>query len=70
MDFVGLHAAAQRGIDALMPLNQPLTFKDAGDDGGIPVPTVARQFDVLAINVGADEGLKFVAGQGVEKLGL
>jgi hypothetical protein len=67
MDFVGLHPTTQRGIDTLMPLNQALAFKDAGDDGGIPMSAVARQFDVLAVNIGTDEGLKFVAGHGVEK---
>ena len=63
MDLVGLQPPAQRGIDALMPLDQALAFESAGDNGGIPVPAVAGEFEVLARQACGNDGLKFFAGQ-------
>ena len=62
MHLVGLHAPAQRGIDALVPLDQPLPLKHTGNDGRVPVAAVTRQRDVLAGNSGRNDDLEFFAG--------
>jgi hypothetical protein len=59
MHFVGLNARAQRCIDLLVPLNQALAFKAAGDNRRVPVLAVTRQFDVLAWQAAGDERFKF-----------
>jgi hypothetical protein len=43
-------------------LYQPLAFESTGNNGGVPMLAVAREFDVLAVKAGADDGLEFVAG--------
>ena len=63
MHLVGLHAAAQRGVHTLVALDQPLPLEHTGDDGGIPMPTVARQLNVFAVKAGADDGLEFFASR-------
>ena len=62
MHFIGLYAATQRGVNFLVALNQALTFKGAGDNGGVPVLAVARQLNVLTRQAAGDDGLEFFAG--------
>ena len=41
MHLVGVNAAAQRGVDLLVPLNQAQAFKTAGHNRRVPVLAVA-----------------------------
>lgn len=58
MNFVRLQARAQRRINALVALDRAQTFKSARDNGGVPMPTVASNVDVVARQACGDDGLK------------
>src|SRR3990167_3205352 len=62
MHLIVFQPAAQRGINALVALDRAQALKRGGDDSDIPVPTVARQVDMFARQVGGNNGLKFFAG--------
>ena len=59
MHFIGLDASTQCGIHALMALNQPLAFKLQRDDDRAPMPAIAIDLKVLAIEPRRDDSLKF-----------
>ena len=70
MYLVGLHTATQCGVNALVALNQALPLKGTGDNGGVPMPAIAREFNVFAVQAGTDDGLEFLAGHVFEFWGL
>ena len=54
-------------VIGLKALDQALAFKRRGDDGGVPMPAVARQFEVVADQAGSNDGVKFFAGHKVNR---
>ena len=64
MHFIALQAPAQRGINPLVALDQPLAFESTGHNGGVPMLAVAGKLNVLAVKTGADDGLEFFACHG------
>ena len=64
MHLVGMHFRTQGRVDPLMALNRALALEFGRDDGGVPVAAIALERDVLAREMGLDQGLEFVGGQG------
>ena len=59
MHLIGLYSVAQSRIHTLMALNEPLAFEFRRDDHRAPMPAIAIDLKVLAIETGMDDLLKF-----------
>ena len=58
MHLVRMHSRTQRGVDALVPLDEALPLEFGGHDDRFPVSTVAGDLEVFAGKARADEELK------------
>jgi hypothetical protein len=63
--LVGVHFRTEGGVDPLMALDRALALEFGRDDGGVPMSTVALERDVLAREMGLDQGLELFGGHGV-----
>ena len=59
MNLVRVHFRTQGSVDPLMALDGPLALEFRRDNGGVPMPAIAFELDVIAFQTGGDDGFQF-----------
>ena len=58
MHLVGMHSLTQRGVNALMALDEALAFEFGRDNDSLPVAAVALDFEMIAGEPRGDDVLR------------
>ena len=59
MNLVRVHFGTERHVHALVTCNRAFAFELGRHDGGVPMPAIALEFAVLAVEPGLNSGFQF-----------